>query len=137
MFETHEKARLATPFFVFEEGVRRWAYVILTSNDEWFFVTYETVVDGVSSQQQYFIPNALFLSGLSAKDNSVKFIRRVQLVSPPSLNQKGRWMMEPIQAIHRVGERYGYELMGGQTYPSELSGQLGNTIWFSDATEDE
>ena len=137
MFETHERARLDTPLFVMEEGLHRWAYVAQTSNDEWFFVTYETVVDGEASQQQFLIPDVSFLLGLAAKDAPEMFIRRVQLVSPPWLNNSEGWLMEPIQAIHRVVESFGYELMSGRMYPSELSGQPSDVVWSKGTGADE
>ncbi|MBN3968462.1 hypothetical protein IMW75_24720 [Pseudomonas gregormendelii] len=55
MFETHAQARLQNPFFVLEEGAQRSAYISLTSSDEWFFVTYETVDEKISSQQQFMV----------------------------------------------------------------------------------
>jgi hypothetical protein len=137
MFETHERARLRTPLFVLEEGLHRWAYVAQTSNHEWFFVTCVTVVDGLSSQQQFLIPDVAFLLGLAAKDTPEMFIQRIQLVSPPWLNHGEGWLMEPIKAIHTLGDGFGYELMNGQMYPSELSGQPGDVVWPMNAAADE
>lgn len=123
--------------FVLEEGTHRWAYIAQTTNSEWFFVTYETVGDGVSSQQQFLIPTVPVLLGLAARDTSEKYIQGIQLVSPPWLNEKNGWLMEPIQAIHRVGERICYELVDGQMYPSELLGHPSDTQWTKGASADE
>lgn len=137
MFETHERARLGTPLFVLEEGLHRWAYVAQTTNHEWFFVTYETVANGLSSQQQFLIPDVAFLLGLAAKDTPEMFIQRIQLVSPPWLNNGEGWLMEPVQAIHTLDDGFGYELVNGRMYPSELSGQSGDVVWPKDAAADE
>lgn len=137
MFETYEQARLKNPLFVLEEGTHRWAYVSQTSNHEWFFVTYQTVDQDVSSQQQFMVPAAHYLLGLASRDTPEEFIEEIQLVSPPWLNEKGRWLMEPIRAIQSVDQRFCYELMDGQVYPSELLGQPANTLWSRDAKANE
>jgi hypothetical protein len=137
MFETHEQARVRHPFFVLEEGARRWAYISQTSNDEWFFVTYETVGQEGSSQQQFMISKVQFLLDLASRDTPEQFIHEVQLVSPPWLNQKGNWLMEPVREIQTVDERVCYELMDGQVYPSTLLGQTRETLWSKRAMGDE
>lgn len=129
MFETHERARLKNPLFVLEEGTHRWAYVSQTTNHEWFFVTYATFDEDVCSQQQFMIPAAQYLLGLVSRDAPDDFILEIQLVSPPWLNEKGAWMMEPIRAIQAVGERFCYELMDGKIYPSELLVHPRKTLW--------
>lgn len=88
MFETHAQARLQNPFFVLEEGAQRWAYISLTSNDEWYFVTYETVDQQISSQQQFMDSTVRSLLASSFRDGPEQFIHQVQLVSPPWLNSK-------------------------------------------------
>ncbi|KZN15896.1 MULTISPECIES: hypothetical protein [Pseudomonas] len=137
MFETHEQARVRHPFFVLEEGARRWAYISQTSNDEWFFVTYATVGQAGSSQQQFMISKVQFLLDLASRDTPEQFIHEVQLVSPPWLNQKGNWLMEPVREIQTVDERVCYELMDGQVYPSTLLGQTRETLWSKRAMGDE
>lgn len=137
MFETHEQARVKNPFFVLEEGARRWAYISQTSNDEWFYVTYETTGEEGSSQQQFMISKVQFLLDLASRDTPGQFINEVQLVSPPWLNQKGKWLMEPIREIQTVDERVCYELMDGQVYPSTLLGQTRETLWSKRAMGDE
>lgn len=129
MFETHEQARIRHPFFVLEEGARRWAYISQTKNDEWFFVTHETLGQAGSSQQQFMISKVQFLLGLASKDTPEQFVREVQLVSPPWLNERGNWLMEPIREIQAVAERIRYKLMDGQVYPSSLLGQPHETLW--------
>ncbi|MHC8322448.1 hypothetical protein ACYZT4_17450 [Pseudomonas sp. GB2N2] len=137
MFETHEQARVENPFFVLEEGTRRWKYVSQTSNDEWFFVTYEVAGEEGSSQQQFLISKVQFLLGLVSRDGPDQFVREVQLVSPPWLNQKGRWLMEPIREIQTVGELFCYELMGGQVYPSKMQGKSRDPVWSKEARTNE
>lgn len=137
MFETHDQARVPSPFFVLEEGTHRWAYISQTSNDEWFFVTYETVDHGVSSQQQFMIPTVRFLLDLASRDRPEQFIHEVQLVSPPWLNEKGNWLMEPIREIHAVDERICYELLDGRIYPSALLGQARDCLWSKKAASNE
>ena len=137
MFETHAQARLQNSFFVLEEGAQRWAYISQTSNHEWFFVTYETVDHGVSSQQQVMISTVQVLLDLTSRDRPEQFVREVQLVSPPWLNQKGKWLMEPIREIQEVDERVCYELMDGQVYPSKLLGQTRVPLWSKRAMGNE
>ena len=137
MFETHTRARLQSPFIVLEEGAQRWAYVSQTANDEWFFVTYETVDQQISSQQQFMISRIQFFLGLAARDTPEQFIRQVQLVSPPWLNQTGAWLMEPLSAIGKVDERVCYELIDGRVYPSRLAGLSRDPVWSQQAMGDE
>lgn len=129
MFETHDRARLHNPHFVLEEGAHRWAYVSQATNREWFFVTYETVEQGISSQQQFMIPTARFLLELAKKDRPEQFIYEIQLVSPPWLNEKGSWLMEPIRSIREADDRVFYELMDGQIYPPEFVGEVSQILW--------
>lgn len=137
MFETHAQARVQNPFFVLEEGAQRWAYISQTSNDEWFFVTYETVDQQISSQQQFMVSTIRFLLDLSSRDGPEQFIHQVQLVSPPWLNKKGCWLMEPLSAIYTVDERVCYEVMDGQIYPSELRGLTRDLLWSEESRTDE
>lgn len=137
MFETHEQARVKNPFFVLEEGARRWAYISQTTNDEWFYVTYETTGEEGSSQQQFMISKVQFLLDLASRDTHAQFINEVQLVSPPWLNQKGKWLMEPIREIQKVDERVCYQLMDGQVYPSALLGQNRDPLWSKRAKGNE
>lgn len=137
MFETRSQARLQSPFFVLEEGAQRWAYISQTSNDEWLFVTYETVDQQISSQQQFMISRIQFFLELATRDTPEQFIRQVQLVSPPWLNQKGAWLMEPLSAISRVDERVCYELVDGRVYPSKLAGLSRDPVWSQQAMGNE
>ncbi|WP_460091703.1 hypothetical protein [Pseudomonas sp. S2_E02] len=137
MFETHEQARIENPFFVLEEGASRWKYISQTANDEWFFVTYEVAGEEGSSQQQFMISKVQFLLDLASRDTSGQFIREVQLVSPPWLNQQGKWLMEPIREIQEVDERVCYELMDGQVYPSKLLSQIRVPLWSKRAMGNE
>ncbi|WP_160106551.1 hypothetical protein [Pseudomonas izuensis] len=137
MFETHAQARLQNPFFVLEEGAQRWAYISQTANDEWFFVTYETVDQQISSHQQFMVSTVRFLLDLSSKDSPEQFIHQVQLVSPPWLNKRGCWLMEQLSAIYTVDERLLYEVMDGQIYPSELRGQPRELLWSKESRTDE
>lgn len=137
MFETHDQAQLPSPFFVLEEGARRWSYISQTANDEWFYVTYETACEEGLSQQQFMIPKVQFLLALASKDTPANFINEVQLVSPPWLNQKGKWLMEPIRKIQKVDERVCFELMDGQVYPSKLLGQTRVSLWSTRAKGSE
>lgn len=129
MFETHAQARLQNPFFVLEEGAQRSAYISLTSSDEWFFVTYETVDEKISSQQQFMVTTVRSLLALSFRDGPEQFIHQVQLVTLPWLNSKGG-AMNPLCAIYAVDERVVcYELVNGEIYASELREQSRELLW--------
>lgn len=137
MFETHEQARVRNPLFVLEEGARRWAYISQTANDEWFYVTYEVAGEEGSSQQQFMISKLQYLLDLASRDTPEQFIREVQLVSPPWLNQKGKWLMEPIREVQEADERVCYELMDGQVYPSKMLGRIRVPLWSKRAMGNE
>lgn len=130
MFETHEPARLPpNPFFALEEGAHRWAYICQTSNHEWFFVTHETSDEEITVSQQFMIPIPQYVLGFASRDTPNAFIREIQLVSPPWLNETGAWLMEPIRAIHKIGERFCYELADGRFYPSDVAISAGESLW--------
>lgn len=137
MFETHEQARVRQPFIVLEEGARRWAYISQTTNDEWFFVTYETLGEEGSSQQQFMISKVEYLLDLASRDSIGQFIHEVQLVSPPWLNEKRKWLMEPLSAIYTVDERVCYQVVDGQIYPSKFLGQPRDLLWSMEPRADE
>lgn len=130
MFETHEPARLPpNPFFALEEGAHQWAYVSQTSNHEWFFVTYETSDEENTHSQQFLIPIPQYVLGFASRDTPNAFIKEIQLVSPPWLNEAEIWLMEPIRAILKIGERFCYELTDGRFYPSDISTELAEKLW--------
>ncbi|OWP72951.1 hypothetical protein [Pseudomonas sp. K2I15] len=129
MFETHEQALVQNPFFVLEEGARRWAYISQTTNDEWFYVTSESAGEEGNAQQQFIVSTVPVLLALSSKDGPERWIQQVQLVSPPWLNKKGSWLMEPISAIYKVDNRVCYEVIDGHIYPSELSEKPRELLW--------
>jgi len=128
MFETHDHAELPS-FFQLDEGARSWGYIAQTSNQEWFYVTYETSDAETRWLRQFMIPMPQFVLGFASRDVPEAFICEIQLVSPPWLNAKGSWLMEPMQAIHKVGERFCYELADGRIYPIELAGLARQTLW--------
>lgn len=137
MFETHEQARVQNPFILLEEGARRWKYISQTANDEWFYVTYQTAGEEGFSQQQFMISKVQFLLDLASRDTPEQFVHEIQLVSPPWLNQKGNWLMEPVREIQSAGDRVCYELMDGQVYPSTLRGQNRDPLWSKDVRSNE
>lgn len=130
MFETNDQARLQpSVYFVPEEGTHRWAYISQTANNEWFYVTYETVDEEVVCRQQMMIPIAPYVLALATRDTPEAFIRSVQLVSPPWLNEGDTWLMEEIKEIRQIGPKFLYELSDGRIYPSELSDLEAKTMW--------
>ncbi|APF00047.1 hypothetical protein [Pseudomonas putida] len=130
MFETNDVGRLEdSPFFPPQAGAHRWAYVALTSNHEWFFVTYDVVHGEERHTQQLLIPGPQYLLGLTSRASPDEAVRDVQLVSPPWLNDDGVWKMEPLSRVHIVGRRFCYELGDGSFYPSELAGQPSKVMW--------
>ncbi|OUM24645.1 hypothetical protein B8W72_26105 [Pseudomonas putida] len=131
MFETHDQAELPS-FFQLDEGARSWGYIAQTSNQEWFYVTHETSDTETRWLQQFMIPLPQFVLEFASRDAPEAFIREIQLVSPPWLNERGSWLMEPIRAIHKVGERFCYELADGHIYPVELAGLARQTLWSKD-----
>ncbi|GLO04425.1 hypothetical protein PPUJ13061_43260 [Pseudomonas putida] len=137
MFETNDSGRLEeSPFFPPQPGSHRWAYVALTSNHEWFFVTYDVVQDETVHTQQLLIPGPQYLLGLTSRDGPDEAVREVQLVSPPWLNEDGAWRMEPLTGIRIVGRRFCYELSDGNFYPSELAEQPSKIMWRSEGRSD-
>lgn len=127
MFETNDRARVPS-LFATEKGAHRWAYVAQSTNDEWFYVTHE--LSGREGRlHQFMVPNAAYLLGFASSDSAESYIKEIQLVSPPWMNEQGRWLMEPLAAIRVVGKRFSYELVDGRTYPVELTGKPGKLAW--------
>lgn len=130
MFETNDSGRLdESPFFPPQPGAHRWAYVALTTHQEWFFVTYEVVQDEAVHRQELMIPGPQYLLGLASRGGSEEEVKEVQLVSPPWLNESGAWKMQPLMSVRIVGRRFCYELDDGSFYPSELAGQPSKVMW--------
>lgn len=130
MFETNDQARLQPSiYFVPEEGTHQWAYISQTQNNEWFYVTHETVDEDVVCRQQLMIPIAPYVLALATRDAPEAFIRSIQLVSPPWLNGSDTWLMEEVKEIRLIGPKYIYELTDGRVYPSELSEISAKAMW--------
>ncbi len=133
MFETNDSGRLEdSPFFAPQPGGHRWAYVALTSNHEWFFVTYDVIQDEEVHTQQLMIPGPQYLLGLTSRSSPEEAAREVQLVSPPWLNECGVWRMEPLTGLSIVGQRFCYEVADGKFYPAELLGKPSKVLWRSE-----
>lgn len=76
MFETNDVGRLEdSPFFPPQPGAHRWAYVALTSNHEWFFVTYDVVHGEEQHTQQLLIPGPQYLLGLTSRASPDEAVR--------------------------------------------------------------
>lgn len=130
MFETHDQARLEpNPLFASEEGAHGWAYISQTSNHEWFYVTYERVVDNETSQQQFMVPIAPYLFGLTARESPEEYIKEIQLVSPPWLNGSDSWLMEKLKSIRMVEQKFCYEICSGRIYPQGLTNSPARVFW--------
>lgn len=132
MFETNDQARL--DHLLQTNGTHRWAYIAQTSNHEWFFVTHEYQQEEDPEawcQQQFMVPVVPYLLGLASTDTSEAFVREIQLVSPPWLNESDSWLMEHIESIRRIGNTYCYELTGGRVYPTEYRDRLNEAkpVW--------
>lgn len=132
MFETHDQGRLFPVDL--GGGNHSWAYVLQTTTHEWFYVTHEYLDSEDSSEttkQQFMIPMAPYLLGLTSCDSPTAFVSEIQLVSPPSMNKQGRWLMEPLKRIRGGGGRFCYELENGQIYPREEGVQAvaGEILW--------
>lgn len=132
MFETNDQGKLHdSPFFPPQPGSHRWAYVAQTSKNEWFFVTYEALQDDALWSQQLLIPGPEYLLGLATRGSAAEAIKEVQLVSPPWLNDSGRWLMEPLKEIRVCGKRFCYRLQDGGFYPQELLGETSKVMWLA------
>lgn len=130
MFETNDRGRIPdSPFFPPQEGSHRWAYVAQTSSSEWFMVAYEVVKDGEKHSQQLLMPSAKYVLGLASREGDDEAIKEIQLVSPPWLNESGRWLMEPLKKIHLAGRQFCYELGDGRFYPSVFSNESSKIMW--------
>ncbi|CAI8882291.1 Imm63 domain-containing protein [Pseudomonas sp. IT-P294] len=138
MFETYEAARIpASPFI--QRDTSRWAFVMLSANDRWFYVTLNCVQNGETDeicQQQYLIPSMLCLLGLIRSDTADTYVASIQLVSPSWMNGSDEWRMQPIQQImclpSHASERYCYQLKNGDLYPAafaRLAAEKGTVVW--------
>lgn len=133
MFETYDQARLPSTIFT-DETTIRWAYIAQTSNDLWFYATHEVLQDGdpdMPYQRQYLIPAPQYLLGLASTDTEIAYVKAVQLVTPPWLNESERWLMEPLIRVRAVGNTLCYELENGDIYPREQAeaGRKGEVLW--------
>lgn len=129
MFETNDQGRVQDLYFAPEAGAHRWAYVSLTSNHEWFYVTYELSDEEVVNHQQLMIPLAPYVLSLATRDAPEAFIKSIQLVSPPWLNGSDTWLMQDLKAIRCCGMKFVYELCSGEIYPEEFADSPAKTMW--------
>lgn len=119
------------------DGTHRWGYVSQPTNNEWFYVTYWVLEDGFQSEQMLLIPSAAYLLGLASTDTPKAHVSDIQIVSPPWLNGKKRWLMEPLRSIRIAENRFCYELTDGEIYPAESIGRGGETVWVRRSDSDE
>lgn len=124
MFETSEAAEIAIPEVFQANGERVWAYVYRRLHVPWFHLRYlppEQADGGVKLWLLAFLDNVSQLVDLQQAEGIE--IDEVQVVLPPHLSRKRRWIMEPLAEIwegmeprehgHRV---YVYALRNGKRY---------------------
>ncbi|WP_409260059.1 MULTISPECIES: hypothetical protein [unclassified Pseudomonas] len=92
-------------------------------------VAYEVVQEGAKHSQQLLMPSAEYVLGLASRDGDDETIKEIQLVSPPWLNESGRWLMEPLKRIRLAGQRFCYELGDGKFYPAGFLNEPSKIMW--------
>lgn len=98
MFKTHES--MSVPLMrAFSSQHSYWTMVERDAKTSWFHVTVRYRVEGHRITRTFMPDNAeLLLQLLSEKNGSLQVLD-LQVMTPPAVNQLGRWSMEPLAKI--------------------------------------
>lgn len=103
MFETNDDAELYIPPGISGPGVRAWQYVKLRLHVPWLVIVYEFEIEKKARMREtVFLPDADDLVQFS-RIPDIKIVE-VSVMAPAHMNEKGRWMLEPLIEVWRGKE---------------------------------
>lgn len=120
MFKTHVSSHHDLQA-VFGPGHHHWRLIEREIATPWLHAT-RTIIEGDVEYTQSVMPSDLqtFLSIANEKAPGAR-VSEPQLMSPPWMNEAGRWLLEPIRQIdiaetHDNGVVHIYRMEGGRIY---------------------
>lgn len=98
MFKTHESMSIPLGS-LFSHEHSYWMMVERDAKSPWFYVTLRLRVDG-HVVSRIFMPNTVqLLLQLLEGDTDSLYVQELQIVTPGNLNQRDRWLMEPLVKV--------------------------------------
>lgn len=98
MFKTHES--MGVPLMkVFSSEHSYWTMVERDAKTSWFHVTMRFRVDGHLVSRIFMPDTVQLLLQLLEGDSDELFVQELQIVTPEKVNQRGRWLMEPLTKV--------------------------------------
>ncbi|MDT4868851.1 hypothetical protein FQZ97_1038390 [compost metagenome] len=120
MFTTHKSKEIGL-MSMLSEHYQFWEMIERNARTPWFHLTLGCYVEGQSMTHTAMANNVSLLSDLLNQPDGHVQVIDVQAVTPDSLNQKGRWLMEPLAKLelaktpsHEVAHIY--TTVDGHTY---------------------
>lgn len=123
MFRTYAHANIPLSSRL-EPDLQVWPYVEQILHLPWFYATMVHTCDDVEFREMLLISDVLTLKSLQQR-MTPGYVEEILLVSPGSMNGRGRWLMEPLREIRYVPgsplcrSHYCYVLDGGQSYTND------------------
>lgn len=84
---------------MFGEGVSQWHSVSRLLKTHWYHVTVRAEENGRSSELAFMVDGEQKLQGMLIAQDSQISITDIQVVTPPYMNAKGTWHMEPLAKV--------------------------------------
>lgn len=98
MFRTQDADLIGIPG-MFGEGVSQWHSVSRLLKTHWYHVTVRAEENGRSTELAFMVDGEQKLQGMLIAQDSQISITDIQVVTPPYMNAKGTWHMEPLAKV--------------------------------------
>jgi hypothetical protein len=141
MFKTNRKAELLPGLSRGPNGVQFWSYIEQEIAWPWFYLQIVEDNGDEAFRSMLMVPSIPLLELFIAAQTETAWFEQAQLVTPQHINNRGRWMMEPLLEVSSILDTRGNELghlfqvEGGHTYSSSASqhpdGRLSTHVVFS------
>lgn len=98
MFKTHES--MGVPLMkIFSSKHSYWTMIERDAKTSWFYVTMRFRVEGILVNRIFMPDTVQLLLQLLEGDSEELFVQEIQIVTPAKVNQRGRWLMEPLSKV--------------------------------------
>ena len=98
MFRTQDADMIGIPG-MFGEGISQWHAVSRLLKTHWYHVTVRAEENGRSTELAFMVDGEQKLQGMLIAQDSQISITDIQVVTPPYMNAKGTWHMEPLAKV--------------------------------------
>jgi len=130
VFKTNRNAELLPGFSKSPNGVQFWSYVEQEVSWPWFYLQIVEDDGEEAFRSMLMVPTTPLLEQVLAAQTNYVWLEQALLVTPDYMNQKGRWLMEPLLEVSSIRDErgndlgYQYRVEGDRTYSTSEAPSL-------------